>query len=72
MDKEKGLLNGKFKALPDGSLDKNTIIYYAFNCRYELSYHWSMSSLKQHLLAKHTANAESPPPPRQRQTMLDS
>lgn len=31
-----------------------------------------MSSLKYHSLAKHIADAESPPPPRQMQTTLDS
>ncbi|KAL3983475.1 transcription elongation factor SPT4 [Sarotherodon galilaeus] len=72
MDKEKGLLNGKFhfKAMPDGSLDKTKVI--CIYCRCELSYHRSTSSPKYHLLAKHTGNAESPLPSCQRQTTLDS
>ncbi len=41
-------------------------------CPCKLSFHWSTSSLKYHLLAKHTADAERRPPPRQRQTTLDS
>ena len=46
MDKEKGLLNGKFNftALPDGTLKKNKVI--CIYCWCELSYHWSESSLK--------------------------
>ncbi len=35
-------------------------------------FHRSTSRLKHHLLTKHPAEAESPPPPRQRQTTLDS
>ncbi|KAL4008846.1 hypothetical protein ACER0C_002698 [Sarotherodon galilaeus] len=72
MDKEKGLLNGKFnfKAMPDGSLDKTKVI--CIYCRCELSFHRSTSCLKYHLLPKHIANAGSPPPSRQKQTMLDS
>ncbi len=72
MDKEKGLLNGKFsfKALPDGSLSKIKVIF--IFCRCELSYHQSTSILKYHLLAKHTAEAESPPPPHQKQATLNS
>lgn len=53
----------------DGSLDKTKVI--CIYCRCELSYHRSTSSLKYHSLAKHTANAESPPSSRQRQTTLD-
>ena len=62
MDKENGLLNGKisFKALPDGSLDKNKVPYIC--CRCELSYHWHKLSLRYHSLTEHTADAESPPP----------
>ncbi len=41
-------------------------------CRCELSCHWSLASLIYHLLSKHTADAESPPPPHQRQMTLDS
>ncbi len=37
-----------------------------------LSYHRSTLSLKYHLMAKHTADAESSHSPRQRQTTLDS
>ena len=33
-----------------------------FYFQFELNYHWSTLSLKYHLLAKHTANAESLPP----------
>ena len=71
MEKEKGLLNGKFssKALPDDILDKIKVI--CMSCRCELSYPRSTWSLKYHLLAKHTADAEKPPPPRQRQATLD-
>lgn len=73
MEKEKGLLNGKFtfKKMPDGSLDKTKVI--CMYCRVEMNYHRSTSSLKYHLQAKHTADAESaPPPPRQKQTTLES
>ena len=72
MDKDNGLLNGKFsfKGLSDGSLHKNKIIY--IYCPCELSHHWSTSRLKYHMLAKHTADAETPPPPHQRQTTQDS
>ena len=54
---EPTLLNGKFnfKRMPDGSLDKNRVI--CTYCRSEFSYHRSTSSLKYHLLAKHTAVA---------------
>lgn len=70
MDKKGRILNGKFnfKAMPDGSLDKTKVI--CIYCRCELRYHRSTSSLKYHLLAKHTAEAENLP--RQMQTMLDS
>ena len=63
MNKETGLLNGKFsfKALPHGSLNKNKFI--CIYCQCELSYHWSTLSLKYHLLAKHTADAERPSSP---------
>ena len=59
---EKGLMNGKFtfKTLPDGSVDRTKVI--CTYCRHEMSYHWSTSSLRYHLQAKHTADAESPPP----------
>ncbi len=72
MNKEKGLLNGKFsfKALPDGSLDKIKVI--CIYCWCELRSHQSMMSIKYYLLAKHTADAESPSPPLHKQTMLDS
>ncbi len=72
MDKEKGILNGKFsfKALPDGLLDKTKVI--CIYCRCELSYYCSTLSLKYYLLAKLTADAESPPSPCQGQTMLRS
>lgn len=71
MEKERGLLNGKFiyKTRSDGSVDKTKVI--CIYCRCELSYHRSTSSLKYHLMAKHTTDAESPPPPRQRQTTMD-
>lgn len=66
------ILNGKFsfKDLPDGSVDRTKVI--CIYCRGEFSYHRSTSSLKYHLSAKHTADAESPAPPRLRQTTLDS
>ena len=60
MDEEKGLLNGKFsfKVQPAGSLHKNKVI--SIYCQWELSHHWIALSLKYHLLAKHTTDAESP------------
>ncbi|KAL2088070.1 hypothetical protein ACEWY4_012284 [Coilia grayii] len=67
------LLNGKFKFKigKDGSVDKNKVI--CTYCQCELSYHRSSSSLKYHLMAKHTADVDSPPPPHnQTQTRLDS
>ena len=72
MDKEKGLSGGKFsfKALPDGSLNKNKVI--CIYCRCELSYSQSTSSLKYPLLAKHTAEAERLLPPSKMQTMVNS
>ncbi len=73
MDIKDSILNGKFsyKALPDGSLDRTKVI--CIYCRCEFSYHQSTSSLKYHLSAKHTADAESPvPPPRLKQTTLDN
>ena len=77
MDKEKGILNGKFtfKALPDGSVDKPKVI--CSYCQCELSYHQSISSPKYHLLAKHTANANAgslvgPEPSHLQQTTFDS
>ena len=50
MEKEKGLLNGRFsfKALPDGSLDKNRVI--CTYCRCELRYHWSLLILQRDVL----------------------
>ena len=56
-------MNGKFtfKTLPDGSVDRTKVI--CTYCRHEMSYHWSTSSLRYHLQAKHMADAESPPPP---------
>lgn len=70
MDANK-LLNGKFsyKTLPDGSVDKTKVI--RRYCRCELSYHRSTSSLKYHLMAKHSADSNSPPPPRQNQATMD-
>ncbi|KAF0041313.1 hypothetical protein F2P81_007211 [Scophthalmus maximus] len=61
MDANK-ILNGKFtfKKSPNGSIDKTKVI--CVFCRRELSYHRSTSSLKYHLMAKHTADANSPPP----------
>ena len=41
-------------------------------CQCELSYHQSSLSLKYHLLAKHTADAKDPSPPRQWHATLDS
>jgi len=72
MDKGNGVLNGNFtfKILPDGSLDKSKV-----KCRYcrcELSYHRSTSSLKYHLLAKHTIDAEISSPADVRQTTRSS
>lgn len=70
MDKT-SLVNGKFhfKTLPDGSLDRTNVV--CIYCKAEFSYHRSTSSLKYHLSAKHTADAESPrPPPRVKQTTL--
>jgi len=72
IDSRKGILNGKFsfKALPDGSVDQTKVI--CNYCRCELSYHRSTLSLKYHLLAKHTADADSPAPAaRLRQTTLE-
>ena len=62
MDANK-ILNGTFtlKKLPNGSIDKTKEIFVF--CRCELSYHRSTSSLKYHLMAKHTADANSLPPP---------
>ena len=48
-------------SLPDGSVDKTKVIY--TYCRHEMSYHWSMSSLKYHLQVKHMADADSLQPP---------
>lgn len=72
MEKEQYLMNGKFvyKTMSDGSVDKTKVV--CIYCRCELSHHRSTSSLKYHLMAKHTADAESSHPPRQRQTTLDS
>ena len=69
MDK-KYILNGKFsyKVLPDGSLDRTKVI--CIYCRGEFTYHRSTTSLKYHLSAKHTADAESPAPPRMKQKPL--
>ncbi|XP_077065477.1 E3 SUMO-protein ligase ZBED1-like [Siphateles boraxobius] len=65
------LLNGKFtyKKLPNGSIDKTKVI--CVYCRCELSYHRSTSSLKYHLMAKHTAADANSPPPRQSQATMD-
>ena len=56
---EKGLMNGKFtfKTLPDGSVDRTKVI--CPYCRQEMSYHWSMSTLKYHLQTKRMADAET-------------
>lgn len=64
------ILNGKFsfKKLPNGSTDKTKVICAYCNC--ELSYHRSTSSLKYHLTAKHTANANSRTPS-QKQVTID-
>ena len=72
MDKEKGHLKGKFsfKALLDNSPDKTEVICMYYRCK--LSYHRSTSCLKFNFLAKHTADAENPPAPRQKQAALDS
>ena len=67
MDNRKDLLNSKFKALPDGFLNKNKVI--CTYCRCGLSYHQSMFSLKYHLLDKHTVESTCPI---QKQTMQDS
>lgn len=66
------VLYGKFifKALPGRFLEKAQI--FCIYCRYKMSYHRSMSVLKYYMLAKHTADAESPIPPLQRQTTLVS
>ena len=61
------MASSAFKALSDGSLLKIKVIY--IYCPCELSHHWSTSSLKYQLLAKHTADAESPPPPHQRHSL---
>ncbi|XP_038149644.1 E3 SUMO-protein ligase ZBED1-like [Cyprinodon tularosa] len=64
------ILNGKFsfKKLPNGSIDKTKVI--CVFCRCELSYHRSTTSLKYHLMAKHSADLNSPPP-RQSQVTMD-
>ena len=61
MDADK-ILNEKFtfKKLTNGSIDKTKVICVFCSC--ELSYHRSTSSLKYNLMAKHTADANSPPP----------
>lgn len=67
------LLNGKFKFKigKDGSVDKTKVI--CTYCQCELSYHRSSSSLKYHLMAKHSTDVDSPPPPQnQTQTRWDS
>ena len=53
------ILNGKFtlKKLPTGYINKTKVI--CVFCRCELSYHRSMSSLKYHLMANHTADANT-------------
>ena len=68
MDANK-ILNGKFafKQLPNGFIDKTKVI--CVFCRFELSYHRSTSSLKYHLMTKHTADANSPPPRHSQATM---
>ena len=48
--------------LPDGSVNRTKVI--CTYCQHEMSYHRSTLSLKYHLQAKHTADAESPPPPK--------
>ncbi len=63
VDTEIVLLVHIFFALPDGSLDKTEVIFFYSRC---------VLSLKDHLQAKHTVDAESPARPRQRQTTLDS
>ncbi|KAF0036493.1 hypothetical protein F2P81_011805 [Scophthalmus maximus] len=70
MDANK-ILNGgfTFKKLPNGSIDKSEMI--CVFCRCELSYHRSTSSLKYHLMTKHTADANSPPPRQSQATMDD-
>ncbi|XP_075779778.1 E3 SUMO-protein ligase ZBED1-like [Pelodiscus sinensis] len=57
--KRSGLLNGKFifKKLPDGSLDKKTVI--CNYCKAEFQYHRSTSSLQYHLRAKHAFASSS-------------
>ncbi len=62
MDKEKIFLHDMFgfKALLDVSIDKTREVIYIY-CQSELS-------LKHHMMAQHTADAERPPPPHQRQT----
>ena len=64
------ILNGTFtfKELPNGAIDKTKVV--CVFCRCELSYHRSTSSLKYHLMAKHTADANSPRP-RQSQVTMD-
>ncbi|XP_040208642.1 E3 SUMO-protein ligase ZBED1-like isoform X2 [Rana temporaria] len=68
MDSNK-ILNGKFtfKKLPNGSIDKTKVICGFCGC--ELSYHRSTSSLKYHLMAKHTADGNSPLPGQSQATM---
>ena len=65
------ILNGKFtyKKLPNGSVDKTKVICIFCSC--ELSYHRSTSSLKYHLMAKHTTDAKSAPPRQSQATMDD-
>lgn len=65
------ILNGKFsfKKLQDGSVDKTKVI--CVYCKCEMSYHRSTSSLKYHLMSKHTADANFPPP-RQNQATMES
>ncbi|KAF0039251.1 hypothetical protein F2P81_007486 [Scophthalmus maximus] len=70
MDANK-ILNAKFtfKKLPNGSIDKTKVI--CVFCCCELSDHRSTSSSKYHLMAKHTADANSPPPRQSQATMDD-
>lgn len=50
------------------------IVSYLHLLLWTVGYHQNISSLKYHLLAEHTADAESPPPPFpiQKQTTVDS
>ena len=68
--KKKGLLIVKFSftALPDGSPHKDKVI--CVYCRCEMSCPCTMSSIKYHLLAERTADAESPPSSCHRQAAL--